>query len=174
MRNSIYITEESLPWLLEGSIAEQRKLIGRLSEDSCILLISLVGNHYKSTLIPEEMSPLLRESHLASKYHNLFIEVSRFLTSRNLYEMCKEQSDMDKQTLYVAALAQKVNEGDPDAFKYLCGIAEAPERQEELRYCALTSLRMLPDKTHKKIRNTGKKTMRHILAQNHTSHQMAS
>ena len=163
MTQHIYITEESLPWLIEASAEERKRLISRLSPDSRILLLSMIANHYKTFLIPEELSPLLRESPRSAKFHNLFMEVTAGIPSDMVYDLCKKQGDPEKQTLYIAALTQKVNGGDPAAFRYLCDVAMSTERQSELRYSALTGLRMMPQAKVSGIRRKAETTMRHIL-----------
>jgi hypothetical protein len=172
MTQHIYITEESLPWLIEASPEERKRLLSRLSEDSKILLLSMIASHYKSHLIPHELSPLLRESPRAAKFHNLFMEVTIGIPSKVVYDLCKKQGDSDKQTLYVAALTQMVNLGDPDAFRYLCDVATAPERQSELRYSALTGLRMMPEKKVHGIRSDGERSMRQIIRDTQNSEEM--
>lgn len=172
MTSSIYITEESFPWLLETSELEQKNIISRLSPDSRVLLLSMIAGHYKEALVPTNMTPLLRENSTASKYRNLFISISKLLTSQELATLCQKQPDTDKQSLFIGALAQKVNEGDPDAFRFLCTVAEMPSRMEELRYSALTSLRMLPEKKIPKIRKMAQKSLGYIISHKGSSKQL--
>ena len=172
MTQHIYITEESLPWLIDANPQERKKLVGRLSTDSRILLLSLIANQYKSCLIPKELSPLLRESPRAGKFHNLFLEVTHGIQSKVLYDMSKKQGDPDKQSLYMAALTQMVNDGDPEAFRYLCEVATTSDQREDLRYTAITGLRMLPDRKYTGIKHTAERAMHHILRDHQSSPEM--